>query len=1071
MFARFFIDHPIFSAVLSIVLTIAGGVSVLVLPIAQYPDVAPPTVQVSANYPGANAQVVADTVAAPIEQQVNGVENMLYMSSNSANDGSYNLTVTFKLGTNLDMDQVLTQNRVSLAMPTLPDTVKALGVSTKKKSPNILLVVNLYSPDQSKDQLYISNYATIQIKDQLARLEGVGDVTMFGQQDYSMRLWLDPDKLASRNLTATDVINALKEQNVQVAAGQIGQPPVPKGVEFQYTMSTLGRLRDPEQFKAIVVRRAENGAVTYLRDVSRVELGAKSQDQICTMDGKSSAALAIFQLPGSNALATADLVRAKMDELKKRFPAGVDYGIVYDTTPFTRESIDTVIHTLFEAFILVAIVVMVFLQNWRTTLVPLIAVPVSLIGTFAVMALLGFSLNNLSLFGLVLAIGIVVDDAIVVVENCERWIEHGLSPKEAAYKSMEEVSVAIIAISLGLSVVFIPTAFVPGITGQFYRQFALTIAASTLFSAFNSLTLSPALAALLLKGHGQKKDIFARLLDLLLGWFFKGFNKVFAVTTELYGHVVSWCLRGAIVCVLIYLGLLFLTYLGFTVVPVGFIPQADKGYFMVSVQLPDASSLQRTVEAVARAEQIALHTKGVAHTVTISGQSLILNTNGSNLGSMFITLDPFDKRTTPELAGPALQRQLNREMFAQIREAQIAVLGAPPVDGIGNAGGFKVMVEDRGNNGLPALQGQTDNLVEKSKQLPQIGSMFTQFRAQVPQLYVDIDRVKCKSLGIGLTDVFNTLQVYLGGYYVNDFNEFDRTWQVNLQADSSFRVSPDQIGRMKVRTSSGEMVPLGTLARIRDSAGPIMITRYNLYPSATVNGGPSPGTSSAQAIHAVNELADHELPTSMAHEWTELAFLQNLEGNAALFIFPLCLLLVFLTFSAQYESWALPFIIILIVPMSLLCSLTGIYIAKMDNDIFTQIGFIVLIGLACKNAVLIVEFAKQQEEQEALKPFQATLSASKLRLRPILMTSFAFILGVVPLMIKKGAGAEMRQTLGTAVFSGMLGVTFFGIFLTPVFYVSIRWLTGNKPFAHAKKHPPSPAEAPEKPGEQLETVH
>src|SRR4051812_45147586 len=769
MFARFFIDRPIFSAVLSIVLTVAGTVAILVLPIAQYPEIAPPTVQVSATYPGANAKVVADTVAAPIEQQVNGVENMLYMSSNSANDGSYNLTVTFKLGTNLDMAQVLVQNRVSLAMPTLPETVKQIGVSTKKKSANILLVVNLFSPDKSKDQLYISNYATIQVKDELARLNGVGDVNMFGQQDYSMRMWLDPDKLASRQMTATDVINALKEQNVQVAAGQIGQPPVPTGIDFQYTMSTLGRLTDPDQFRAIVLKRGADGRVTFLRDVATVELGAKSQDQTCTLDGKSSAALAIFQMPGSNALATADRIRARMDELKARFPAGVDYGIVYDTTPFTRESIKTVIHTLFEAFILVGIVVLVFLQNWRTTLIPMIAVPVSLIGTFAVMALLGFSLNNLSLFGLVLAIGIVVDDAIVVVENVERWIEQGLSPREASYKSMEEITVAVVAIAFGLSAVFIPTAFVSGMTGQFYRQFALTIATSTLISAFNSLTLSPALAALLLRPHTAKKDIFTRFLDFAFGWFFKGFNKVFNYSTEVYGTAVSWCLRGAAVVMLIYVGLLGLTWFGLTKVPVGFIPSQDKGYLMVSVQLPDSASLQRTEDVMQRAEKIALATKGVAHTVSIAGQSLILNTNGSNLGSMFVTLDEFEHRKGPELYSAEIQKSLNAQFSSEIEEARIVALGAPPVDGIGNAGGFKVMIEDRGNNGLPALQGQTDNLVEKSRQIPEIGSMFTQFRAQVPQLYAEIDRVKCKRLGVGLSDVFNTLQVYLGGYYVNDF--------------------------------------------------------------------------------------------------------------------------------------------------------------------------------------------------------------------------------------------------------------------------------------------------------------
>jgi multidrug efflux pump len=1044
MFARFFIDRPIFSAVLSIVLTIAGTVAIFVLPIAQYPEIAPPTVQVTCVYPGASAPVVADTVAAPIEQQVNGVENMLYMSSNCTNDGAYTLTVTFKLGTNIDTAQVLVQNRVALALANLPDVVKQTGVNTKKKSPNILLVVNMYSPDSSKDQLFISNYATIQVRDELARLDGVGDVTMLGQQDYSMRLWLDPDKLASRQLTANDVAAALKEQNVQVAAGQIGQPPVPNGVDFQYTITTLGRLITPEQFKSIVLKRGANGALTYLRDVATVELGAKSQDQTCSLDGKASAGLAVFQMPGSNALATADRVRAKMEDLKKRFPAGVDYSIVYDTTPFTRESIKTVVHTLFEAFILVAVVVLVFLQNWRTTLIPLLAVPVSLIGTFAVMALLGFSLNNLSLFGLVLAIGIVVDDAIVVVENVERWIEQGLSPKDAAYKTMDEITVALIAIAFGLSAVFIPTAFVSGMTGQFYRQFALTIACSTLISAFNSLTLSPAMAALLLTPHGAKKDILTRIINFFFGWFFRAFNAIFTFSTGVYGHAVAWCMRGAIVAMLIYLGLLGLTWFGFTKVPVGFIPPQDKGYLLVNVQLPDSASLERTKSAMRRVEQIALHTPGVAHTVGICGQSLLLNANGSNFGSMYVVLDPFEERKSPDLYYSVILRNLNARMNREVEEARIATFGPPPVDGIGNAGGFKVMIEDRGNAGLPALQAQVDNLVEKSRSVPEIGAMFTQFRASVPQLYADIDRIKCKSLGIPLSDVFGTLQIYLGGYYVNDFNEFGRTWQVNLQAASSFRVKAAQIANMQVRTATGGMVPLGTLARIRDSSGPLMVTRYNMYPAAAVNGLPGPGYSSGQAIAAVQTLTDRELPNSMIPEWTELTYLQILEGNTAIYIFPLCLVFVFLTHSAEYESWSLPLGIILIVPMSVLCALAGIWFRGMDNDIFAQIGFIVLIGLACKNAVLIIEFSKHVEDHEHLKPFDAALKASKLRLRPILMTSFAFILGVVPLMLAHGAGAEMRRTLGTAVFSGMLGVTTFGIFLTPVFYVVIRWFSGTK---------------------------
>jgi multidrug efflux pump len=942
------------------------------------------------------------------------------------------------------MAQVLTQNRVSLAMPTLPDIVKATGVSTKKKSPNILLVVNLISPDKSRDQLYISNYATIQVKDELARINGVGDVTMMGQQDYSMRMWLDPDKLASRKLGANDVVNALKEQNVQVAAGQIGQPPVPKGTDFQYTMNTLGRLADPEQFKAIILKRGEDGRVTYLRDVATVELGAKNQDQSCSLDGTSSVGLGIYQMPGSNALATADLVRAKMEQLKEKFPPGVAYSIVYDTTPFTRESIKGVVHTLIEAFILVAIVVMVFLQNWRTTLIPLIAVPVSLIATFAVLAIFGFSLNNLSLFGLVLAIGIVVDDAIVVVENVERWIEHGLSPKEASYKTMEEVTPAVIAIAFGLSAVFIPTAFVSGITGQFYRQFALTIATSTIISAFNSLTLSPALAAILLKPHHAKKDILTRLINFTLGWFFKAFNNFFNWTTDVYGRIVSWFLRGAIISLLIYGGLLFLTYRGFLRVPIGFIPAQDKGYLLVNAQLPDSASLERTQEVMRQAEQIALKTEGVGHTLVIAGQSILLNANGSNLGTMYVVLKEFDERKSPDLYYSKILAKLNQEMSAKIEEAKIVGFGAPAVDGIGTAGGFKVMIEDRGNLGLSALQGQTDNIVDKSRSIPAIAGMFTQFRANTPQLYAEIDRVKCKSLGIALSDVFSTLQVYLGGYYVNDFNDFGRTWQVNLQAASSFRVDPKEVERMQVRTGTGNMVPMGTVMHIRESSGPLMIVRYNMYSSAAINGASGPGFSSGQTTKAVDALAKAELPASMAHEWTELTFLQILEGNTAVFIFPLCVLFVFLTYAAQYESWLLPLAIILIVPMSLLCALGGIWYRHMDNDIFTQIGFIVLVGLACKNAVLIVEFARQQENQEKLSPFNAALSASKLRLRPILMTSFAFILGVLPLVIAKGAGAEMRQTLGTAVFVGMFGVTIFGIFLTPVFYVVLSWFSRKK---------------------------
>ena len=1047
MFSRFFIDRPIFAAVLSIVLTVAGLVAVLTLPVAQYPEIAPPTVQVSCNYPGASAQVVADTVAAPIEQQINGVENMLYMSSQCTNDGGYCLTVTFGVGTDLNMAQVLVQNRVSMAVPSLPDAVKQTGVMTNKKSPNIMLVVNLFSPDKRYDQLYLSNYATIHVRDDLARLEGVGDVSYLGQRDYSMRVWLDAGKLQERNLTAGDLVAALREQNVQVAAGQIGQPPVPAGQGFQYTINTLGRLTEPAQFGDIIVKVGPDRKVVRLRDVARIERGAKNQDQNCTLDGDPSMGLALFQLPGSNAVATATRIRDKMEELKKGFPQGLDYKIVYDTTPFIKESIVEVFKALRDAIILVAIVVLLFLQNWRSTLIPLIAVPVSLVGTFAVMKLLGFTLNNISLLGLVLAVGVVVDDAIVVVENVERWIAQGLSPREAAYKSMNEVTVAVIAIAFGLSAVFIPTAFVPGISGQFYRQFALTIATSTLISAFNSLTLSPALAAILLKPHGAQKDLLTRLLNAAFGWLFRGFNGVFAVGTSGYERLVRWCVRGAFVAILVYGGLLGLTYVGFTKVPTGFVPDQDKGYLVISAQLPDAASLDRTEAVMTRIDKIVKETEGVAHRVGISGQSFLLGANGSNFGSMFVILKEFHDRHGEETGAEAIADKLRQRLFAEVEEAQVAVFGAPPVDGLGNAGGFKLMVEDRGDNGLEKLQGQVDNLVEKGNQEPGLVGLFSMFRADTPQLYLDVDRAKCKMMEVKLSDVFEALQVFLGGYYVNDFNEFGRTWQVNLQAESQYRVRPQDIQRIMVRNAKGEMLPLSTLATIRDWSGPVLINRYNTHTAAALNGSWMPGVSSGQAMTTVGKLAKQELPDSMSSEWTELSYEEQKAGNTVLWLFPLCILLVFLTHSAEYESWSLPLAIILIVPMSLLCALAGVWYRGMENNLFTQIGFVVLAGLACKNAVLIVEFAKQQHEH-GLSALEAAVQASKLRLRPIIMTSFAFILGVVPLVIARGAGAEMRQTLGTCVFAGMLGVTFFGIFLTPVFYFILQtvsdWWSGHE---------------------------
>jgi multidrug efflux pump len=1043
VFSRFFIDRPIFASVLSIVITIAGLVAAFVLPVAQYPDIAPPTVQVACTYPGASAKVVADTVAAPIEQQVNGVENMLYMSSQCTNDGAYNLTITFKLGTDLDMAQVLVQNRVSIALPTLPDVVKQTGVITKKQSPNIMLVVNLVSPDGRYDQLYLSNYATISVKDELARLDGVGDVAFLGQCDYSMRVWLDPEKLSARGLTTNDVAAALREQNIQVAAGQIGQPPMPAGLDFQYTMNTLGRLTDPAQFAGIIIKRGAHGQLTRLGDVSRVELGAKTQDQVCTLDGKPTVGLAVFQLPGSNAVATAARVQAKMEQLKRqRFPAALDYAIVYDTTPFITESIHEVFKALIEAIVLVAVVVLLFLQNWRTTLIPLMAVPVSLVGTCAIMACLGFSLNNISLCGLVLAIGIVVDDAIVVVENVERWIEHGLSPREAAYKSMEEVTVAVIAIAFGLSAVFVPTAFLSGITGQFYRQFALTIATATLISAFNSLTLSPAMAAILLRPHSAKKDWLTRLLDAVFGGLFREFNRLFQRTTSIYERLVSLCVRGTAVALLVYVGLLGLTYFGFTVVPTGFVPQQDKGYLLVNAQLPDSASLERTLAVTRRMEEIALAVPGVKHTVAIAGQSFLLSANGSNFASMFVILDPFHDRRGDGLDADSIAAKLRKQLFVDIEDAQIGVFGAPPVDGIGNAGGFKLIVENLGQGGLDELQNQVDNLVDKGNHQPGLVGLFAMFRSATPQLFVDVDRTKCKMMDVALSDVFDTLQANLGSYYVNDFNQFGRTWQVNIQADSQFRVHPNDVKQLKVRNAQGKMVPLGTVAVVRDSSGPVLINRYNTHTAAAINGQWMPEISSGQAVDLMQGLADRELPHGMGYEWTELTYQQILAGNTAMFIFPLCVLFVFLTHSAEYESWSLPLAIILIVPMSLLCSLAGVWLRGMDNNLFTQIGFVVLAGLACKNAVLIVEFAKQQHEH-GLGAAQAAIEASKLRLRPIMMTSFAFILGVVPLMLATGAGAEMRQTLGTAVFSGMLGVTFFGIFLTPVFYYVLQSLSNR----------------------------
>jgi hydrophobe/amphiphile efflux-1 (HAE1) family protein len=1058
MISRFFIDRPIFAAVLSILITIAGMVAAISLPVAQYPEIAPPTVLVTASYPGANAQTVLDTVAAPIEQQVSGVENCMYMTSQCTNDGAYTLLVTFKAGTDANMAQVLVQNRVSLGLPNVPELVQRQGVAVKKISPSTMMIVNLISDDDPVsgkaiyDDIYMSNYATIQIRDELLRLPGVGNVTFLGERDYSMRAWLNPDRMAVLGITADVVLQALSQQNLQVAAGSIGQQPVPAGQSFQLIINTLGRLTDVEQFGNVIIKIGDdtkNGSVSSvvrLRDIARVELGAQQYDQSCALDGKPSVALSIFQLPGSNALQTAQGVYGKMDELSRRFPTGLKHKIVYDTTPFIKESIIEVFKTLRDAIVLVAIVVLVFLQNWRATLIPLIAVPVAIVGTFAVMAGLGFSLNNLSLFGLVLAIGIVVDDAIVVVENVERWLAEGLSPRDAARKAMDEVTGPVIAVALVLCAVFVPCAFITGVTGQFFRQFAITIAVSTVISAFNSLTLSPALAAILLQPHGAKRDILAILLNVTLGWFFKLFNGVFSVGTTAYTNIVAVMLRVSLIVLMVYVGLLYATYWSFAHTPTGFIPAQDKGYLLLNVQLPDSASVSRTREVMKQLEAIASSIEGVEHTVSLSGQSLLLGASASNFGSMNVILKPFEDRKG--LSSDSIGASISERCRREVKDAAVGVFGPPAIDGLGNAGGFKMMIEDRGPLGLAELQKTADAIVAKGNSTPGLTGLFTSSRSGTPWLQLDIDRDKCLSMGVQLGDVFSSLQIFFGSYYVNNFNEFGRSWQLNLMADSQFRYHIEDLQRIKVRNMQGQMVPLGTMINVRDGYGPVMLTRYNMYSASAVYGAPSPGTSSGESIDLMNGIADGSLPSAMSTEWSELTYLQLQAGNTAMVVFALAVVFVFLVLAAQYESWSLPLAVILVVPMCLLCSVIGVRLSGNDINIFTQIGFVVLVGLASKNAILIVEFAKQQRE-EGKSRREAVLEACRLRLRPILMTSFAFILGVVPLVVATGAGAEMRRTLGLAVFSGMLGVTVFGVFLTPVFFYVIQWFGDGKPAPEA----------------------
>ncbi|PXX60108.1 multidrug efflux pump [Pseudomonas sp. LAMO17WK12:I10] len=1036
-FSQFFISRPIFAAVLSLLILIAGSISLFQLPISEYPEVVPPTVVVRANFPGANPKVIGETVAAPLEQAITGVENMLYMSSQSTADGKITLTITFALGTDLDNAQVQVQNRVTRTEPKLPEEVTRIGITVDKASPDLTMVVHLTSPDKRYDMLYLSNYAILNIKDELARLGGVGDVQLFGMGDYSLRVWLDPNKTASRNLTATDVVTAIREQNRQVAAGTLGAPPAPSATSFQLSVNTQGRLVTEEEFENIIIRSGDNGEITRLKDIARVELGSNQYALRSLLNNQPAVAIPIFQRPGSNAIEISNEVRAKMAELKQSFPQGMDFSIVYDPTIFVRGSIEAVVHTLFEALILVVLVVILFLQTWRASIIPLVAVPVSLIGTFAVMHLFGFSLNALSLFGLVLAIGIVVDDAIVVVENVERNIGLGLNPVEATKRAMREVTGPIIATALVLCAVFVPAAFISGLTGQFYKQFALTIAISTVISAFNSLTLSPALAAVLLKDHHAPKDGFSKFLDKLLGgWLFKPFNRFFDRASHGYVGTVRRVIRGSGIALFLYAGLMVLTWFGFAHTPMGFVPAQDKQYLVAFAQLPDAASLDRTEDVIKRMSDIALKQPGVESAVAFPGLSINGFTNSPNNGIVFVTLKPFDERKDPSMSAGAIAGALNGK-YADIQEAYMAIFPPPPVQGLGTIGGFRLQVEDRSGMGYEELYKEVQNVIAKSRSVPELAGLFTSYQVNVPQVDAAIDREKAKTHGVAISDIFDTLQVYLGSLYANDFNRFGRTYQVNVQAEQQFRLEAEQIGQLKVRNNKGEMIPLATFIKVSDTAGPDRVMHYNGFVTAEINGAAAPGYSSGQAEAAIEKLLKEELPNGMTYEWTELTYQQILAGNTALFVFPLCVLLAFLVLAAQYESWSLPLAVILIVPMTLLSAIAGVILSGGDNNIFTQIGLIVLVGLACKNAILIVEFAKDKQ-QEGLDPLAAVLEACRLRLRPILMTSFAFIMGVVPLVFSSGAGAEMRHAMGVAVFSGMLGVTFFGLLLTPLFYVLIR---------------------------------
>lgn len=1040
-----FIDRPILASVVSILIVLVGAISYGALPVAQYPEIAPPTIQVTATYPGANAQTVADTVATPIEQEINGVRDMLYMRSENTGDGRMSLTVTFKLGTDLDEAQVLVQNRVAIAEPRLPEPVRRLGVTVQKSTPDLMMVIHILSPDGSRDNLYISNYARSQIVDELARVAGVGRVTIFGERAYSMRVWLQPDKIQALDLTAGEVVAALRSNNVQVAAGVLSQLPMPDPGAFELSVETQGRLLQPEEFGAIVVKRGEDGRTVRVRDVARVELAAQDYLNIGYLDDNSALPIGIFQRPGSNALETADAVIARMDELGKVFPAGLEHTIIYNPTEFIEESVNAVYVTIAEAVILVVLVVILFLQNLRASIIPILAIPISLIGTFAVLAAFGFSLNNLSLFGLVLAIGIVVDDAIVVVENVERYLAEGLSPKEAAHKTMDEVGGALVAIAGVLSAVFIPTAFIEGISGQFYRQFAITIATATIISAIVSLTLSPALCALLLKPHGHetRRGWLLRGLAWPFKTFARGFNWSFGKLSAGYATLTRRVVRLSVIALVVYAGLMALAYERFASTPQGFIPPMDQGYLIAVVQLPPGSSLTRTDAVIRKASEKLRALDGVAHTVGFAGLDGATFTNAPDAGAIFFTMTPFAQRAGKDLSSFSIIPRAFQAL-ASIKEANIFVVAPPSVRGIGTGGGWKLYVQDRRDRGVAALESAMNQLIAAARQHPDLARVFSQFNTKTPKIYVDIDRVKAEMLNISADRLLETLEVYLGSAYVNDFNFLGRTYRVTAQADAPYRNDPQDILELRTRSTTGAMVPLGTVAQLKDTTGAYRQPRYNLYTAAEIQGSPAPGRSTGEAIGAVEQLAASVLPEGFTFEWTELALQEKLAGNTAIIAFALGVVFVFLLLAALYESWLLPLAVILIVPMCLLASIIGINIARLDNNILVQIGFVVLIGLAAKNAILIVEFARQAEDRGADR-FEAAVQAARTRLRPIIMTSMAFILGVVPLVIATGAGAEMRQSLGTAVFSGMLGVTMFGLIFTPVFYVVCRALARKSP--------------------------